>query len=174
VENPDAQAFLRKRLACSLLADLQRNAEASVESSVIQSPCCGPDTEALHNMESVDKTIADIQQDPSAIDIWLQQLNTPMNLKILYIPTAMYALRADSANTPGKQRQRARADGKKRRTQVVECIQEMFPDKINVLTVTLDLDDGSVKQPEGSNNANDFPQVSKRIRMSPSCMQSPS
>ena len=159
VNNPEAKAFLKKGLVCSLLADLQRNAEASVESSVLQSPCCGPDTEALQNMESVDATLARIQKDPNAIQEWLEHLNHNLNLRVLYIPTAMYALRADSTNTPGKQRQRARADGKKRRAQVVECIQGMFPENVNVITITLDLDDGSVKQPEGSDNASDFPKV---------------
>lgn len=161
VDNPKAKLFLKKGLACSLLTDLQRKAEASVESSVLQSPCCGPDTEALESMESIDKTLARIRQDANAIDEWLEHHSTDnMNLRVLYIPTAMYALRADSANTPGKQRQRARADGKKRRTQVVEYIQDMFSDEINVVTITLDLDDGSVKQPEGSDNAiSDFPKV---------------
>lgn len=167
VENPDAQLFLKKSLACSLLSNQQRTAEASVESSVMQSPCCGPDTEALQNMESIDKTLAAIQQDPNAIDEWLNQQDdtSPMNIKVLYIPTAMYALRADSNNTPGKQRQRARADGKKRRTQVVELIRSMYPKGVNVLTITLDLDDGLVKQPEGSDSANDFPKVRLMLLM---------
>ena len=40
----------------------------------------------------------------------------------------MYALRPDSDNTPGKQRQRARADGKKRRTAIINQLQELFED----------------------------------------------
>ncbi len=73
-------------------------------------------------------------------------------IKVLYIPTAMYALRKNSENTPGKQRQRARADGKKRRDKIVQCLNTMFQDDndnslLNTLTVTLDLDDGSIKQP---------------------------
>ena len=69
-------------------------------------------------------------------------------MKILYIPTAMYALRSDSNNSPGKQRQRARADGKKRRDKVMQYIyNEIFQSKVNVAGVTLDLDDGSIKQP---------------------------
>ncbi len=158
--NPQALQFLKKSLACSLLSDLQQNVEKAVEKSVIQSPCCGPDTDALGKMETVDEILATIQNDPTAnIDDLLQQLNdAPMNVRVLYIPTAMYALRADSNNTPGKQRQRARADGKKRRTQVVNTIQKLFSKHaVSVSTITLDLDDGSVKQPEGFS---DFPQVS--------------
>ena len=161
--NPEALEFLKKGLACSLLSELQRNAENSVESSVIFSPCCGPDTEALTNMELVDKTLESVQQDPTAINEWLDRLDTPIDIKVLYIPTALYALRADSTNSPGKQRQRARADGKKRRTHVVETIQKLFRDKVNVLAVTLDLDDGSIKQPQGSDDENDFPNVRRTL-----------
>jgi peptidase E len=77
-----------------------------------------------------------------------------INLKLLYIPTAMYALRSDSQNTPGKQRQRARADGKKRRDQLVSFLQTTLDEELNIgsnktciSTITLDLDDGSIKQP---------------------------
>ena len=85
-------------------------------------------------------------------------------LRVLYIPTAMYALRKDSTNTPGKQRQRARADGKKKRTQVINSLKELFlsendTDGMDILTVTLDLGDGSLKQPEGSTNPSLFPKV---------------
>jgi len=92
-----------------------------------------------------------------------------MELKVLYIPTAMYAIRADSENTPGKQRQRARADGKKKRDQVVQYIQEMFSaspvgENLNILAVTLDLDDGSIKQPTstGSADSKSFPKEGKQ------------
>lgn len=161
--NPQALQFLKKSLACSLLSALQHDIENAVETSVIQSPCCGPDTDKLSKMETVDEILATIQNDTTAnVDDLLQQLSgVPMNIRVLYIPTAMYALRADSNNTPGKQRQRARADGKKRRTQVVRTIQKLFPKHaVSVSTVTLDLDDGSVKQPEGSDG---FPQVSSYV-----------
>lgn len=163
VESPEAQQFLKKGLALSLLSEQQQTAESSVESSVIVSPCCGPDTAALSQLESVDQTLESIQNDntSTAVDDWIsQQQQNPLQIKLLYIPTAMYALRADSNNTPGKQRQRARADGKKRRSQVVEVIQHLFDNKVNVLAITLDFDDGSVKQPRGSDNPNDFPKVS--------------
>ena len=81
-------------------------------------------------------------------------------IKIVYIPTALYALRKDSTNTPGKQRQRARADGKQRRDRIVQFIETLFQSNddddqvthtginslLNTLVVTLDLDDGSIKQ----------------------------
>ena len=93
-------------------------------------------------------------------------------VKVLYIPTAMYALDQNSSNTPGKQRQRARADGKKRRDKLVELVDTLLSipnDKadnnfdnnqrrqIDVLTITLDVDDGSLKQPAGSDNSSLFP-----------------
>jgi hypothetical protein len=158
LQNPQAQAFLKKGLATSLLSGLQRKAEAAVETSVTFSPCNGPNADALTMMESIDKTIDRIQQDGAYLDEWLEQMEpNTLNLKLVYIPSAMYAVRADSDNTPGKQRQRARADGKKRRTQVIQTIRQLFFEKINVLAVTLDLDDGSVKQPEGSEQQKHFP-----------------
>lgn len=170
MHNPQALAFLKKGLACSLLSDLQQKVEASVASSAIQSPCCGPDTEALSTLDAVDKMLTAIQQGSSSstnIDEWLRNIDIPMQLRVLYIPTAMYALRADSNNTPGKQRQRARADGKKRRSLIVETVRDMFPESIGVVTVTLDLDDGSIKQPDGgSDDENDFPKVSAVLESS--------
>ena len=104
--------------------------------------------------------------------------NTPpahlLNLRILYIPTAMYALRPDSTSTPGKQRGRNRADGKKRRTEIIRLLAGLFEQArlvnsseddadaekgrctlrgqeeplLAIRTVTLDFDDGSIKQPE--------------------------
>jgi hypothetical protein len=79
-------------------------------------------------------------------------------LRFLYIPTAMYAPRTDSDNSLGQQRQRARADGKKRRTGVLQLVKELLGnDDVLILAVTLDLDDGSIKQPEGSSDISLFP-----------------
>lgn len=93
-------------------------------------------------------------------------------IKVLYIPTAMYALDKRSSNTPGKQRQRARADGKKRRDKVVELVNTLLStphdkddnnfdnnqrQQIDVVTITLDIHDGSLKQPAGSDNTSLFP-----------------
>lgn len=162
VQSPEAQAFLKKSLATLLLSELQHDAEAAVQSSVTFSPCNGPNMDAFTNMESVDKILTRIQRDPDHIDKWIEQMDEDtLNLRFLYIPTAMYALKSDSINSPGKQRQRARADGKKRRTLVIQTIHQLFLQKINILAVTLDLDDGSIKQPEGSKNANFFPKDGK-------------
>jgi hypothetical protein len=81
-----------------------------------------------------------------------------LHLRVLYIPTAMYALNPQSTNTPGKQRQRARADGKQRRDQLLNLLKDLFPQQVNLLAVTLDLDDGSLKQPSGSENKSLFPE----------------
>jgi hypothetical protein len=126
-----------------------------------------------------------------------------VEIRVLYIPTAMYALRADSTSTPGKQRQRARADGRDRRNAMVDLLRqgltEVRPlsfsssssssssinntntDKVavqdddsvymevdlappTVLAVTLDFDDGSVKQLEGSDDATKFPKVRRSVQ----------
>ena len=105
-----------------------------------------------------------------------QNDDNDLEIRVLYIPTAMYALRADSKNSPGKQRQRARADGKKRRNQLVNYLQDLFSNAVesdgdgdsdsnggfvgfdaNILAVTLDLADGSIKQPVGSEHSTKFP-----------------
>jgi len=57
----------------------------------------------------------------------------------------MYSPRVDSTNTIGKQRQRARADGRKRR----RVIEGVLGDFAGVEAVTLDFMDGSFKQFEG-------------------------
>jgi hypothetical protein len=86
-----------------------------------------------------------------------QQQQQLLELRFLYIPTAMYALRKDSNNSPGKQRQRARADGKKRRNEIVNLLNKKLGEKVNVLTVTLELEEGSIKQPDGSEDPSKFP-----------------
>jgi len=109
-----------------------------------------------------------------------QPLLSVIDLRVLYIPTAMYALRPDSESTPGKQRGRNRADGRKRRTEIIRLLANQLKEQqqatyspsaihnssddqegkdsnierqrlrqvYNIRTVTLDFDDGSVKQPE--------------------------
>jgi len=78
--------------------------------------------------------------------------SSPLELRVVYIPTAMYALRSDSTNTAGKQRQRARADGKKRRNGLVSMVEKLLGDDVTVRAVTLDLDDSSIKQPYTSSS----------------------
>ena len=69
------------------------------------------------------------QQDDDDDDLHLRslvsQLKANVYIRILYIPTAMYALQTDSSSTPGKQRQRARADGKKRRDLIIQYIEQL-------------------------------------------------
>mmetsp|Transcript_53226 Transcript_53226/g.57773 ORF Transcript_53226/g.57773 Transcript_53226/m.57773 type:complete len:460 (-) Transcript_53226:584-1963(-) len=113
-----------------------------------------------------------------------QSLSHPLlsiiNLRILYIPTAIYALRPDSSSSPGKQRGRNRTDARKRRTEIIRLLANQLEEQqqasyspsvihnsnnnkededsnrvrqhlrqvYNIRTVTLDFDDGSVKQPE--------------------------
>ena len=172
-QNEQAQAFLRQGLVQALLYDERSEKESKVEASVLASPCNGPDINLLNDLSDVDARWAawqDKAQDPLALlsSAASSTSQTPPILRLVYIPTALYALRLESNNTPGKQRQRARADGKKRRNQLVQWLQhqvmvtksgdgsghEGTTPLVNVCAVTVDLDDGSVKQPEGgSKNA---------------------
>jgi peptidase E len=99
-------------------------------------------------------------------------------VRVVYIPTAMYAWRANSTQSPGQQRQRARVDAKQRRNDIVALLHQLFYDNSNdkrdcssinnvgVQIVTVDLDDGSVKHPECSSSGVDavkhnFPKTGK-------------
>jgi len=97
--------------------------EQRVRESALASPCCGP----------TDLTALDDLLDP--------QLES---IRLVFIPTALYALRPESKNTPGKQRQRARADAKKRRRQIVQLLEKVL--ECTVQAVTLDVSDGSIAQ----------------------------
>jgi hypothetical protein len=87
----------------------------------------------------------------------------------------MYAPDPRSSSTPGRQRQRARADGKKRRDKLLRLVEDLLTidddedddddhrdddrrrRRIGVLSTTLDLDDGSLKHNFGSDDASLFP-----------------
>lgn len=112
--NEDAINFLMQGLVRKLWRDHLgiSEIELKVEESVRASPCCGPtDLESLVEMESADAALT--EQDKNT---WQKSLHSliseatikeeDLELRFLYIPTAMYALRSDSNNTPGKQRQR--------------------------------------------------------------------
>ena len=163
--NQDVHDVLMCGLVKQLWKERQELAENEVAESVLQSPCCGPDLDSLTNMEAADAAIAGLDKEQQPWEELLDSLKSDVDsqhveLRFLYIPTAMYALRSDSNNTPGKQRQRARADGKKRRNEIVKLLSEKLGDDVSVLAVTLDLDDASVKQPEGSDDPSRFPTVS--------------
>jgi Peptidase family S51 len=132
--------------------------EQAVKDSAVQSPCCGPDVPTLDLLQEVDSLLQQISVHPHPLD--LLQDHPQRTLRFLYIPTAQYALRKGSDNTPGKQRQRSRADAKTRRTRIVKTLAELFPDT-KILTTSLDLDDGSIKQSEGSPDISLFPKTGK-------------
>lgn len=177
--NKDAAAFLKYSILRKMLNDKSTVHEDEVKSSAEFSPCNGPDINALNNLEVADELIIKgnnlldddgIICDEGAFISWsgevlsylLSQTHDVLDLKFLYIPTAMYALNPQSSNTPGKQRQRARADGKKRRDQVAKFLEGLFnynSPVINVCCITLDLDDGSLKQSVGFNNEDAIPKV---------------
>ena len=152
--NKSAHDFLQRGLVQSLLINQQHSTESAVAASAVQSPCCGPDTDSLSQLEEIDH-LDQVWSHESPLELLDQSIDK--TLRFVYIPTAMYALRPESNNTPGKQRQRARADGKKRRTNIVQLLHEiMGPSSSDwdIQAVTVDLDDDSVKQPQGKDTAN--------------------
>lgn len=172
-ESLQAQEFLKSSIAKVMLSQYINEKEEAVKKSVEFSPCAGPDIELLNSLEDADKLASSSSSVPSSdADKILKELSekndseaSPLSLRFLYIPTAMYALRSDSNNTPGKQRQRARADGKKRRTLIIKQLSDLFSSGtstsgnggIEISAVTLDLDDGSIKQPYSSNTEDNSP-----------------
>lgn len=136
--------------------------EGAVEQSVLHSPCCGPtNLPMLDGLQDLDQRLEQISTHPEPLQLLLESRQEPRMLRMLYIPTAMYALRPDSTNTAGKQRQRARADAKKRRNEMVHLLQDLLGPHVRVLAVTLDLDDASLKQPQGSDDPTLFPPTGK-------------
>lgn len=185
VESPPAKAFLKLGLAKALASERSRRVEGQVRGSVLFSPCAGPSIDLLNTMEDMDNAVASLSpsdDDGAAVPMDISEMerrandflsmlskaatssdtskdDEPAHCRILYIPTAMYALNPESKNTPGKQRQRARADGKKRRNLVVKTIEDILGEQFTctVLACTLDFDDGSIKQPVGSDDGSLFP-----------------
>jgi len=173
VPNHAAKSFLRYSIVNKILLDYVAEKEDRLKTSVKFSPCNGPDVNALNNLETADYLREHGKQFTfetfdvavtNEVDSWaretLQYISTEkgeVTVKLLYIPTAMYAINPQSSNTPGKQRQRARADGKKRRTQVLNVLETLLAvdcfENLSFQTITLDLDDDSLKQPEGTDNA---------------------
>ena len=169
IPNNGARSFLRYSLVNSLLSEKITQSEDSLESSVKFSPCNGPDIQSLNSLEYIDElynggqrfSSDDFVDDTNGneVDSWAtkslkyllsDEMKEDINVRVLYIPTASYALNPNSSNTPGKQRQRARADGKKRRTQLLNLLDEVLSSssinedesQFKLLATTLDLDDG--------------------------------
>ncbi|KAL7480304.1 hypothetical protein ACHAW6_005998 [Cyclotella cf. meneghiniana] len=184
--NRNVRSFLKYCLLRKMLSDEQSRREFELKSSAEFSPCCGPDIDALNDLECVDALIRRGQRllgtfglasKEEEFEMWSEEVlgylpkdenHDSLDLRLLYIPTAMYALNPQSSNTPGKQRQRARADGKKRRDQIMNLLDELLNGiigaqsaKMNVCAITLDLDDGSLKQPEGFRNPAFIPKDDK-------------
>jgi hypothetical protein len=174
--NQAAHAYLQKGLIRSMLTQKQHETELRIKQSVEYSPCAGPDIQALEHLECIDAALDKLKDDStttSPLDVLRHYQkyhcafrndndkntdDSSLILRFVYVPTAMYALRLDSNNTPGKQRQRARADGKARRNAIVKLLHQLLPPSIvQIHVITLDWDDGSIKQPEGSLEANHFP-----------------
>jgi Peptidase family S51 len=187
VRNQEAHAALRRGLVGAALRRMQHDVESQVQQSVLHSPCAGPNVQLLNRLDLLDRAVSKLEtcmNDPiEALHQCLCDLEEEENqwaprkqestteasakgrsvaLRFVYVPTAMYALRRDSANTAGKQRQRARADAKKRRDDICDLILSLFQQDpsthfdssqhriridVSLQVVTLDWDDGSLKQP---------------------------
>lgn len=155
--HPAARDCLRRGLLRCVLTDARRVAEDAVTTSVRTSPCNGPCMDALQRLEACDQALRVLASEGSLSvpgDVLLRyravvQSSATLPLRFVYIPTAMYALRPDSSRTPGQQRQRARADGKQRRDEIVGLLRELLGNTTTppIAAVTLDLDDGSIRHP---------------------------
>jgi len=139
-----ASNYLRFALIQSLISHYIHDKEVALVQSTLFSPCSGPDLDLLTDIEEIDRTTTEytgvvrnsatttsnstFDRERTVLQKLVQQSGSyaAVPLRIIYIPTAMYAIRADSTNTPGKQRQRARADGKQRRDQLVAHITRLL------------------------------------------------
>ncbi len=177
--NPPAIEWLMNALVETLWKEEQERSEKALKQSNLVSPCNGPDPVLLDKLESMDSVVEGMQTTKD----WNKQLKllfettqqSSIDLRVLYIPTAMYALRPGSTSKPGKQRGRNRADGKQRRDRLMNFLEEQlqgFVQDVNsessftINTITLDFDDASVKQPQQvvvGNTSNDesFPKTGK-------------
>eukprot|EP00531_Pseudo-nitzschia_arenysensis_P010044 CAMPEP_0116127462 /NCGR_PEP_ID=MMETSP0329-20121206/6852_1 /TAXON_ID=697910 /ORGANISM="Pseudo-nitzschia arenysensis, Strain B593" /LENGTH=420 /DNA_ID=CAMNT_0003621561 /DNA_START=149 /DNA_END=1411 /DNA_ORIENTATION=- len=162
--NPPAIDWLLQALVETLWKEAQASTQRALHESNLASPCNGPDPALLEELEATDAILEGLQKEQTQQEQWKEDLrgfcktnHHSVHLRILYIPTAMYALRPNSTSKPGKQRGRNRADGKKRRNEIVQLLTSQLQDfcsssnsetRFTVSTVTLDFDDASVKQPE--------------------------
>jgi Peptidase family S51 len=192
VRNLNAHATLRRGLVRAALRQMQQDVESQVRQSVLHSPCAGPNIQFLNRLDVLDRAVAKVEGPIDPVELLhqclcdlekqeqedngtsrAQDLTVPNKensakkrsvvLRFAYVPTAMYALRRDSASAPGKQRQRARADAKKRRDDICNLVLSLFrhptPSSsssssssqprldVSLQVVTLDWDDGSLKHP---------------------------
>jgi peptidase E len=141
--NQKAQHILRQGLTRAMLQQAIAETELALADSVRASPCNGPNVQWLEQLEDLDQGKLPLRQRRG------NQTTEPLlPLRILFLPTAMYAQRLDSSQTLGKQRQRARADAKQRRDDIFEMIANLGIDNVEIHGITVDLADGSVKHPE--------------------------
>jgi hypothetical protein len=164
--NVAAQDALRRGLIRTVLFETIRHVESIVQQSATFSPCCGPtNVAAWICLEYLDDAVSKLDDDiDDPLEVFWNCFtekenasflrNHPIVLRVAYVPTALYALRPESQNTPGKQRQRARADAKQRRDELFQLLQHLLTHpqhaSIPVQICTVDWDDGSVKQPQQS------------------------
>jgi hypothetical protein len=175
ISNVDAQKLLHRGLLRSMLRQRVVQLEQKLRVSVQNSPCNGPNIQIWRLIEEIDQLLQqNLEWSDPKLEQWIASAHEVLAetthendttatkrkkeqlLRFVYIPTAMYALRLDSNNTPGKQRQRARADAKNRRNEIVHTLQSILgsSSSIALASVTVDLDDDSVKHAEFSTSGN--------------------
>ena len=185
--NPIVVDWLMSALVESLWKEEQAQAQLALKESNLASPCNGPDPVFLDQLEETDRALENMRGGDWKKNLQLycetkrarngESNPLSVDLRFLYIPTAMYALRPGSTSKPGKQRGRNRADGKKRRNEIMGLLQRQLEEfasssegnadvLYSIRTVTMDFDDCSVKQPEIVTNSNslsetddEFPEV---------------
>lgn len=136
----EAERALRYGFARAILAQERIGIEEEVRRSAVQSPCCGPSIPALDKLQEIDDMISLLEASKDNVTKIMLPLRT-REFRMVYIPTAMYARRPESQSSPGKQRQRAKADARKRRTRVASFVSDLMD--LEVQAVTIDLNDGS-------------------------------
>lgn len=168
--NDIAKEFLRCHLLRILLQETLNQTEYQMKQSLIYSPCNGPNIQYMNIIEQIDNMIEQLDNivqilnhnhttssynnntlyiiyetiQQSMIDI--KDILPP--LRFIYIPTALYAIRYESNNTIGKQKQRFRVDAKQRRDNIVQLLYELLVSFYipSIHSITFDLDDDSIKQ----------------------------
>jgi hypothetical protein len=145
---PDAQVLSRLEVV-----------DRALEGLVLAAGAGGSDDERIAASDLAADTVGSILEEcfsqPTTRTSTKSAQGGLLSVRVVYVPTAMYALRKDSTSTAGKQRQRARSDAKKRRDEVCGLISDLlsFGDSghrtsrkaISIDAVTLDWADGSLK-----------------------------
>ena len=138
----------------------------------LSSPCQGQDPVAPQALDMADRQVPINDKGRTLLsELFIDNSNRTSNgggvLRFIYVPTARYAMKSNTTDTPDTQRQRAQTEAKKRRSQIITMLSSIFfepefqENQIRIHSVNLDFDDGSIEDREGSLNESDFPKTGK-------------